>query len=131
LSRIPRSWFDRAALHAAGFTGVPGTTLALPAKAGAPRVLVGVGDPAALDESGVRDAAAAFAGTVSWIVRPALDVAVAGRLMCTDNMPSGTALKLGDVLTARGGTTVEVTDTDAEGRLTMVLAAEERPDASR
>jgi leucyl aminopeptidase len=86
-----------------------------------------VGDPAALDESGVRDAAAAFSGTASWSVRPALDVAVAGRLMCTDNLPSGTALKLGDVLTARGGTTVA--DTDAEGRLAMVLAAEDRPDA--
>ena len=49
--------------------------------------------------------------------------------MCTDNMPSGTAMKLGDVLTIRGGTTVEVLNTDAEGRLVMadalVLAAEE------
>jgi leucyl aminopeptidase len=54
-------------------------------------------------------------------------------LMCTDNMPSGTAMALGDVITIRGGTTVEVEDTDAEGRLIMadalVLAAEERPDA--
>jgi leucyl aminopeptidase len=53
--------------------------------------------------------------------------------MCTDNMPSGTALKMGDVLTVQGGTTVEVMNTDAEGRLVMadaiVLAAEERPDA--
>ncbi|WP_300016674.1 leucyl aminopeptidase [Pseudonocardia sp.] len=59
--------------------------------------------------------------------------AVTGYLMCTDNMPSGTALKMGDVLTVRGGTTVEVKNTDAEGRLVMsdalVLAAEERPDA--
>jgi leucyl aminopeptidase len=54
-------------------------------------------------------------------------------LMCTDNMPSGTAIGLGDVLTIRGGTTVEVKNTDAEGRLVMadalVLAAEEQPDA--
>lgn len=58
---------------------------------------------------------------------------VTGYLMCTDNMPSGTATKLGDVLTMRGGTTVEVLNTDAEGRLVMadalVLAAEEEPDA--
>ena len=58
---------------------------------------------------------------------------VTGYLMCTDNMPSGTATKLGDVLTMRGGTTVEVLNTDAEGRLVMadalVLAAEEQPDA--
>ncbi|GAA2378250.1 hypothetical protein Cme02nite_19490 [Catellatospora methionotrophica] len=60
-------------------------------------------------------------------------VAVTGYLMCTDNMPSGTALKLGDVLTIRGGTTVEVVNADAEGRLVMadalVLATEEPVDA--
>jgi leucyl aminopeptidase len=54
-------------------------------------------------------------------------------LMCTDNMPSGTALKMGDVLTTRGGTTVEVVNTDAEGRLVMsdalVLATESPTDA--
>jgi len=61
--------------------------------------------------------------------------AVTGWLMCTDNMPSGSATKLGDVLTIRGGTTVEVKNTDAEGRLVMadglVLATEEarKPDA--
>ncbi|GAA2031216.1 leucyl aminopeptidase [Agromyces tropicus] len=58
---------------------------------------------------------------------------VTGWLMCTDNMPSGSAYKLGDVLTARGGKTVEVKNTDAEGRLVMmdglVLATEEGVDA--
>ena len=58
---------------------------------------------------------------------------VIGYLMCTDNRPSGTALAMGDVLTVRGGTTVEVTNTDAEGRLVMadalVLATEEATDA--
>src|SRR6185312_8061709 len=59
--------------------------------------------------------------------------AVTGYLMCTDNMPSGSAMKLGDVLTMRNGTTVEVLNTDAEGRLVMadalVLAREEPVDA--
>jgi leucyl aminopeptidase len=59
--------------------------------------------------------------------------AVTGYLMCTDNMPSGTAQALGDVITTPGGRTVEVTNTDAEGRLVMcdalALAAEERFDA--
>jgi leucyl aminopeptidase len=54
-------------------------------------------------------------------------------LMCTDNMPSGSALKLGDVLTMRNGKTVEVLNTDAEGRLVLAdglsLAVEEEPDA--
>ena len=58
---------------------------------------------------------------------------VSGWLMCTDNMPSGSAYKLGDVLTARGGKTVEVKNTDAEGRLVMmdglVLATEDGVDA--
>ncbi|MEU4393763.1 leucyl aminopeptidase [Kribbella sp. NPDC023855] len=59
--------------------------------------------------------------------------AVTGYLMCTDNMPSGSAMMLGDVLRMRNGTTVEVLNTDAEGRLVMAdglaLAAEEPIDA--
>jgi len=58
---------------------------------------------------------------------------VTGYMVCTDNMPSGSAMKLGDVLHIRGGTTVEIHNTDAEGRLILadglVLATEERPDA--
>lgn len=58
---------------------------------------------------------------------------VTGFLMCTDNMPAGSAYKLGDVLTARNGTTIEVKNTDAEGRLVMcdalTLAVEEGADA--
>jgi leucyl aminopeptidase len=54
-------------------------------------------------------------------------------LMCTDNMPSGSAMKLGDVLTIRNGKTVEIHNTDAEGRLILAdglsLAAEAEPDA--
>lgn len=58
---------------------------------------------------------------------------VTGYLVCTDNMPSGTATGLGDVITIRGGTTVEMIDTDAEGRVIMadalVLAREDGHDA--
>jgi leucyl aminopeptidase len=58
---------------------------------------------------------------------------VTGYLMCTDNMPSGTATRLGDVLTIRGGKTVEVVNADAEGRLVMAdglaLAVEDGADA--
>jgi leucyl aminopeptidase len=47
-------------------------------------------------------------------------------------MPSGTAQRPSDVLTIRGGKTVEVLNTDAEGRLVMadglVAAVEEKPD---
>jgi leucyl aminopeptidase len=58
---------------------------------------------------------------------------VTGYLVCTDNMPSGSALKLGDVITYRNGTTVEVHNTDAEGRLiladALTMAVELAPDA--
>ncbi len=53
--------------------------------------------------------------------------------MCTDNMPSGSAYKLGDVLTTRSGKTIEVKNTDAEGRLVMsdamTMANEDNVDA--
>jgi leucyl aminopeptidase len=58
---------------------------------------------------------------------------VIGYLCCTDNRPSGSAIAMGDVLSVRGGKTVEVVNTDAEGRLVMadglVLATEEPTDA--
>lgn len=58
--------------------------------------------------------------------------AVTGFLMCTDNMPAGSAYKLGDVLTTRSGLTIEVKNTDAEGRLVMcdafTLAKEDHVD---
>ena len=58
---------------------------------------------------------------------------VIGFMCCTDNMPSGTALKPGDVITIRNGKTVEVLNTDAEGRLVLAdglsLAVEEKVDA--
>ncbi len=51
----------------------------------------------------------------------------------TENMPGGRAIKPGDVLTIRNGKTIEVLNTDAEGRLVLsdglVLATEEEPDA--
>ena len=49
-------------------------------------------------------------------------VNVLGVLALVENMPSGQALKLGDVLTARTGKTVEVLNTDAEGRLILADA---------
>ena len=77
--------------------------------------------------------AAAVLGAFAALRDSGTTVQVTGWLMCTDNMPSGTSYKLGDVLTARGGTTIEVKNTDAEGRLVMsdalVLANEDGVDA--
>ena len=63
--------------------------------------------------------AAAVLGAFTGLRDAGVRAEVLGWLMCTDNMPSGTSYKLGDVLTARGGTTIEVKNTDAEGRLVM------------
>ncbi|MEY3615479.1 MAG: hypothetical protein RLZZ518_480 [Actinomycetota bacterium] len=58
---------------------------------------------------------------------------VTAYLMCTDNLPSGSAMAMGDVLTIRNKKTVEIHNTDAEGRLILAdglsLAAEQKPDA--
>ncbi len=82
-----------------------------------------------LDMSG----AAAIFGAMVMLRELGGTATVTGYLMCTDNMPSGTATRLGDVLTMRGGTTVEVVNADAEGRLVMadgiVLATEDGADA--
>jgi len=77
--------------------------------------------------------AAAVLGAFTSLRDAGATARVTGWLMCTDNMPSGSSYKLGDVLRARGGTTIEVKNTDAEGRLVMcdafVLANEDEVDA--
>ncbi|MFI8594357.1 leucyl aminopeptidase [Microbacterium sp. NPDC078428] len=61
-----------------------------------------------------------------------LPVRVTAYLCVADNMPSGRATRPGDVLTALDGTTIEVLNTDAEGRLVLadglVAASRDRPD---
>jgi leucyl aminopeptidase len=78
--------------------------------------------------------AGAVLGAMSAMKALECPTTVTGYLMCTDNMPSGSAMKMGDVLRIHGGKTVEVQNTDAEGRLVMadalVLATErDHPDA--
>jgi leucyl aminopeptidase len=77
--------------------------------------------------------AAVVLATMSALAVTKPKVRVVGYLMCTDNMPSGKAMKLGDVLTIRNGKTVEIHNTDAEGRLILAdglsLAVEEGVDA--
>jgi leucyl aminopeptidase len=58
-------------------------------------------------------------GLIADLEVPAEVVAV---VPSTENMPSGTAMKPGDVFTAMNGTTIEVTNTDAEGRLILADA---------
>jgi leucyl aminopeptidase len=63
--------------------------------------------------------AATVLGTLAAAARLQLPVNVTGYLGLVENLISGDAFKLGDVLTARSGTTIEVLNTDAEGRLVL------------
>jgi leucyl aminopeptidase len=76
---------------------------------------------------------AAVLGAVRAIAELGLPVRITAYLAIAENMPSGSAQRPGDVITAYGGKTVEVLNTDAEGRLVMmdalVRAAEDSPDA--
>lgn len=63
---------------------------------------------------------AAVAGAMYAIARAKLPVYVVGLVPATDNRPDGNAYTPGDVITMHDGTTVEVLNTDAEGR--MILA---------
>jgi leucyl aminopeptidase len=76
-------------------------------------------------------AAAVIAATVL-AAQLELPVAVTATVPMAENMPSATAYRPGDVLRMYGGTTVEVLNTDAEGRLILadaiVRAAEDEPD---
>lgn len=77
-------------------------------------------------------AATVLAVTVA-AARLGLAVRLTAWLCLAENMPSGTATRPNDVLRIRGGKTVEVLNTDAEGRLVLadglVAASEEHPDA--
>ncbi|HVF52407.1 MAG TPA: leucyl aminopeptidase [Actinomycetota bacterium] len=77
--------------------------------------------------------AAAVIGVMSALPALELPIAVDAFIPAAENMPSGTAIKPGDVITQYGGRTTEVLNTDAEGRLVLAdaiaLAAESKPDA--
>ena len=76
--------------------------------------------------------AAAVIAAVVLAARRGLPVEVIATVPMAENMPSATAQRPGDVLTQYGGTTVEVLNTDAEGRLILAdaiaRACEDEPD---
>jgi leucyl aminopeptidase len=98
---------------------------------GAPVVLVGKG--VTFDTGGISikpaqnmedmkydmSGAAAVLGTFEMLGRLTPAVHVVGLIPSTENMPSGTAVKPGDVITSLSGKTIEVINTDAEGRLIL------------
>lgn len=76
--------------------------------------------------------AATVGAVVHAVAELGLNVQVTGWLAMAENMPSATSIKPSDIITMRGGKTVEVMNTDAEGRLVLadalVAATEEEPD---
>lgn len=66
--------------------------------------------------------AAAAIAAVCAIARLGLPIRVTAVVPATENLPSGTALKPGDILRAMSGKTIEVVNTDAEGRLILADA---------
>jgi leucyl aminopeptidase len=77
--------------------------------------------------------AATVLGAIVAAARFALPITITAYLPLADNMPSGTAQHPGDIITVKGGGTIEVLNTDAEGRLVLadalVAAREASPDA--
>ena len=76
---------------------------------------------------------AAVLGAVSAAAQLGLDIEVRGYVPATDNMTGPDATRPGDVLRLRNGKTIEVLNTDAEGRLiladALAYASEDHPDA--
>ncbi len=85
------------------------------------------------DMKGDMAGAAAVLGTLRTVAALELPLHVVGLMPATENLPSGKAYKPGDVVRAMNGKTIEVINTDAEGRLiladALVYAARYRPQA--
>jgi leucyl aminopeptidase len=100
----------------------------------APIVLVGKGvtfdtggislkDPPIMDEMKFdMSGAAAVIASLNLAAELKLPLRVIGLVAAVENMPSGTAIKPGDIVTSSSGQTVEILNTDAEGRLILADA---------
>jgi leucyl aminopeptidase len=71
-------------------------------------------------------------GVMMAVAQLKLPIRLIGLMPMVENMPSGSAQKPGDIITAHNGKTIEVLNTDAEGRLiladALALGAEEKPE---
>ncbi len=106
-----------------------------PAKATSPAVVL-VGKGITFDSGGISikpsdrmeemkfdmSGGAAVIGALKAAAQLKLPVHVVGLIPSCENLPSGTAMKPGDILRASSGTTIEIVNTDAEGRLILADA---------
>ncbi|WP_280483472.1 leucyl aminopeptidase [Nocardia farcinica] len=145
---------DENALEAGGYGGVLGVgkgssrppRLVRLTYAGGPKKVALIGKGVTFDTGGISikpaqnmenmtsdmAGAAAVIATTLLAARLSLPITVTATVPMAENMPSATAQRPGDVLTQYGGTTVEVLNTDAEGRLILadaiVRAVEDSPE---
>ncbi|WP_280488464.1 leucyl aminopeptidase [Nocardia farcinica] len=145
---------DENALDAGGYGGVLGVgkgssrppRLVRLTYAGGPKKVALIGKGVTFDTGGISikpaqnmenmtsdmAGAAAVIATTLLAARLSLPITVTATVPMAENMPSATAQRPGDVLTQYGGTTVEVLNTDAEGRLILadaiVRAGEDSPE---
>ncbi|MEK1941752.1 MAG: leucyl aminopeptidase [Pseudomonas sp.] len=63
--------------------------------------------------------AASVFGTFKAVLEMQLPINLVGVMACAENMPSGSATRPGDIVTTMSGQTVEILNTDAEGRLVL------------
>ena len=148
--------YDEIEIEAEGFGGLRGVSLGADSPPrlvvlryspeGATRTVAFVGKGIVFDSGGLSiktaagmetmktdmSGAAAVFGALRAVAELGLAVNVVGIAPLTENMSGGSAQRPGDVLRARNGKTIEVLNTDAEGRLVLAdglaLAAEEEPD---
>lgn len=66
--------------------------------------------------------AATVIASILYAIKTGAKKNIVGIIAACENMPDGNALKPGDVITAKNGKTIEVEDTDAEGRLVLADA---------
>ena len=71
------------------------------------------------DMKGDMGGAAAVIGTMYALAERKANVNAIGLVGCVENMPSGSAVRPGDIVTSMSGQTIEVINTDAEGRLVL------------
>ena len=71
------------------------------------------------DMKGDMAGAAAVAGVMTALARRNAPVSAVGLVGLVENMPSGTATRPGDIVTSASGQTIEILNTDAEGRLVL------------
>jgi leucyl aminopeptidase len=144
--RIEAKVLDRAAIEAAGMGGLVAVSQGGPTEpqlitlryhgGGSGQTLGLVGKAVTFDSGGISikpsagmhemkmdmSGGAAVIEAIAAIAELGLELELVAAVPATENMPSGTATKPGDVITQLNGKTVEVNNTDAEGRLILADA---------